>query len=260
MTVQHRVPELPRAHLAEAQVRRESRSALERGTVACVAVVREPFAEECAHACRGTLLARCPGRMELRIPGNPRQQLPVLESLALDPAGRAWDGARLGERPGNLEGAQAVPEGREDAKRIAATGAKRRRLGQQRAGKRFEFGAQRGAQCGVRGLSSRVVGAIAEHARCARRLDQLPQHLLGRAPAQNELRRALRVVRRCAQRRGERKQAVVQPPAGRPAERAARAIIEDVDRNDGPPGLGGRRQRGIVAQAQVIAEPDDDGA
>ena len=56
----------------------------------------------------------------------------------------------------------------------------------------------------------------------------------------------------------QRRQTAVQPPAVRAAEPpcTGRRVVQHVDREHGS-SRGPRRQRGVVGQAQVLAEPDD---
>jgi hypothetical protein len=57
---------------------------------------------------------------------------------------------------------------------------------------------------------------------------------------------------------GERREAMMQPPAAGRAGRAAAVFVEDVQRHD-PPAFRRRGERRIVADAQVLAKPDDGG-
>lgn len=62
------------------------------------------------------------------------------------------------------------------------------------------------------------------------------------------------------ERRIERAQRSVQPPARRAAQRSpAGALVEHIDADHRAPGLGGARERGMIGYAQIIAKPNDGG-
>ncbi len=91
--------------------------------------------------------------------------------------------------------------------------------------------------------------------RRARLLRQLGQHRVGLAAPQDQPRALF------AQARVERLEAVVQPPARRAAHRmiAGRLVVEHVD-GDHRPVVAGGDQRGLIGEAEVLAEPEDHGS
>ena len=122
-----RMPDLERADLAEAQMRREARGRLRDWFIAMAGIAGEPRCQEVLQARRRAGLAGRPGLAETTGPvGMARQQAPVVERFAasrLDRLGpRAGCGQGLSRR---LAAHAGAPERREDAEGLVALGAHR---------------------------------------------------------------------------------------------------------------------------------------
>jgi len=83
---------------------------------------------------------------------------------------------------------------------------------------------------------------------------QLSQHCVGLTAPQDQFRALL------AQAGVECFEAVVQPPARRAAHRviAGRLVVEHIE-GDHRPVVTGGDERGLVGEAEVLTEPEDDG-
>lgn len=165
----------------------------------------------------------------------------------------AWGGQRVAHRefPGR------PPERREDLVRVAGVGRDRPGLDEQVRGEAAHVETLVGEprlQSGV-DVAARAVAAVPEHRLGARLGDQGGQHVVGGSAAQHETAAALRDLG------GVGSERMVQPPAGRATEGtdAGALLVEQVQQHDRAAAIEGSTERGMIAETQIVAEPDDRG-
>lgn len=240
------------------QVRREHRGALPAGLVAADMILGQRAAQETLQPRVRAGLARMPGLAQAGRPiGTGRQQRPLLQPVGpglgvrrLDPGHR-----RLGR--GRAGGEAGAGEGGVDAVGSAGAGADGTEVEQRYGPLQPQDAAVLGKLGGDAGLLLARPGLRREPGEHRRRAD------LGRQPRELDLGAAASQHQRpagLAHAGVERRQAVMQPPAGGASERpgTSRRVIEHVGR-DQRAGRGGGGQRRVVGEAQVVAEPEDAG-
>ncbi len=238
------------------QVRRQARGAGAIGPVALAGVVRQRVVEELREPLVGACLARRPCLLHAGVPADPGQQSEVLDRHRCQAGDsgyaqrRRQDGTRIEPAAGH------APERGEDAIGPAGAGLQFPGLEQQRrlvAVALEAGGAQRLLERGVARRHRRFVQAVPGDARRAGFGCQRQQRGRGRAPAHHQARATP------AQVPVQRAQRVVQPPVARgpwlPGTLLLRRMHVGADHRSTVRER--RRERGVVAQPQVAAEPDD---
>ena len=249
------LPDLRWGDLAEPQVGGEPRRA-DRGLVASVVVGESDVGEVLEPALRGGL-AGLPGLAQPRCPVRTRrQQLPRVEIVGCHgrPRGQLAGG---GQRVAHRALAGGPPERREHLVRLSGARADLPRLDEEVGGERGGLDpvlAQSALEAGIH-VAARAVTSVPEHGVGSGLGDERGQHLAGRPAAQDEPPAARRDLGRV------RRQGVVQPPAGRAAERAdaGALLVEQVQQHHGAAVVEGGAERRVIAEAQIVAEPDDRG-
>jgi hypothetical protein len=251
----HPRPDLRGRDLAEPEMGGEAGRA-DRGLVTPVVLGEVVIGEVLEPSACGEL-ARLPRLAQTRGPvGTCRQQLPGIQLVGCHPrpGGKLAGG---GQRVAHREFPGRPPERREDLVRLAGVGRDRPRLDEKVRGEAPHLETLVGEprlQPGV-DVAARAVAAVPEHRLSARLGDQGGQHVFGGSAAQHESPAALLDLGGV---RGER---VVQPPAGRATEGtdAGTLLVEQVQQHDGSAAIQGRTERGVIAETQIVAEPDDRG-
>ena len=257
------VPDLPRADLAEAQMRREPGRAAAIGPVALGWHSRPRHLQEmpssrcCAASSPGVQLSRKPaGPVRLR-----RLEAPVFERIACEVRSRTQR-RRRGQRLRRIaQRLHPPPERREypqaPAVLVTDVGGSR----QQIAGKALRGDAdllqRRGDLIGHR-LLRRLRDLVPEHraapvVRASSRDDPG-----GRALAQHQRRCRSRRGASCSARSDCASHQRAAPPSGR-AHRRARCFVEHVKADHRPARLRRGMQGGMIGEAQIVAKPDDAG-
>ncbi len=170
------MPDLSRADLAEAQMRRQARGRIDVRAVAVVGIADDALGEECLQPFLRRAFARGP---RLAQPAGPiglgRFERPVLDGFARDAVDR-WQQGRCGQQFGGAADRQdPPPERREDPQAPAILAADLGRLDQEIAGKFFRLDAD-GCQLGFNLRGNRELG----HLR-----DLVPEHRPGAGLARN---------------------------------------------------------------------------
>ncbi len=252
------VPDLPRADLAEAQMRRQRRGAVAVGPVAFARVALCVSQKLLQPFLRG-LLARRPGLAQTARPiGMMRLKLEAFERVATNArraAQRFWRGQRLGWI---ARGQHPAPERREHPQAAALLVADFAGCDQQVAREAFGIYAKpcerrrnRFGDGQMRGL----LNLAPEYRACLRLLCEFGDDFGCRSPPQHQ--------------RGtpglqvglQRPQRLRQPPARRATEwpHALAHFVEDIEAAHRSAGLRRRVQGRVIGQAQIVAKPDDDG-
>ena len=248
-------PDLEGTQLAEPKVRTEVRGRVERRIVAPV-VVRQTRRRRTARACRA------------------RMPRPASTAARVPPPSRvSWAGA-------------ASPRGRRPRLRRTHRGGCRQRFARCRLvetcpqerrehpirGRRCRCGWCRARTAGSRGSSTaplhgRAGGSPGRH-RCrgscrsgdsTGRLAASVSSTSRTSSLTAEPRRSVKAPPIACERFAQGGEAVVQPPAGRAAEwtDAGALLIKHINHDDGSSAVRRGRQRGVVRQPQVVAQPDD---
>ncbi len=199
-----------------------------------------------------------PGFIQTFVPGDVRQQVQLVEFQSVDFVIHAHDALRRRQRRAFGQRAlQGLPERREHPIRAAVALEQLPGFQQQIAGEAAHGDAcvdQRGLQCAVARRVLRFVAAVPVDFGAAVARAELGEDLRGFAAADDEFRAepgeaALKL-----------RETVMQPPAaGRARRPVLRVRFEDVQRQDAAAALDRVRQRRVVGDAQIVAEPEDDG-
>ncbi len=152
---------------------------------------------------------------------------------------------------------EPLPEGREDPVRRPLAGQDLSRLAEERTRAALRLhggGTKRRLDRRVARDGRRLVAPVPHHAAGAGLPHNLPQNIGRRTPPKAEGKPQPGEIFR------QRSQALVQPPAGRAAKRpdATALLIQHEQGDDGPFRHGGGGKSGVVANAQIPPEPDDD--
>jgi hypothetical protein len=253
------MPDPGRRNFAERQMRRQHRGGVECGAVAVCPVSVDSAFDKAFEAFPGRRFARCPDLLERGCPvGIRRQQVPVVELLRCNGLGQGGKACRRVDRfMGFARPLQRFPEGRVDTKGFLLTCQQAHRVVQQLAGETVGSKAARlqpGLDLAIDRDTRRVVPAVPVHRIGARFGNQRVDNGRGRPAAQDERRS------KACQFAGERGKGMVQPPALGAAERAGSVLrrLADIEWDDRSPGLCRCGKGGVIVDAQVLAEPDDD--
>ena len=257
-----RVPDLPGRDLAPAQMRRQARGPLDPRQVALGVIGHERPGGEAGEPCGGAGFPRLPQRIEACGPiGLARcgMQAEILQALAARGQRGAGDGGGGGQARGRIAGGQQrLGEGCVDRIRLAAAGGDAMRFAQQHGGVQMQLAA-RGFQGFVHaaalGAGPWLDGPAGMHLSGTGGYRQGRDHRLCPAARQQQRRAARREVG------AERGKAPLQPPARGAARRVVARRLRVPDEDGQNARTGGQRgvERRVVSQAQIVAEPDQDG-